>query len=141
MITINNDFETYINRLINAINKSGAGFGWKNHPERLKSGKYIKGEVFDFIILSKHYKCVFDAKMTHRDKYIIMNKDLKQANNLLSTWNTGIDSFFLIYFFNQENYGKLCILDFFEIIQKRKYITYKDCKKFNLERMFTCGRK
>lgn len=141
MIKMNNDFETYINRLIKVINDYCHGIGWKNHPERTKSGKYLKGEVFDFIILSKDYKCCFDAKMTHSDKYRICKKDINQANNLLLSWKAGIDAFFLIYFFNERNYRKLDILTFYEILKDRKYITYKDCKNFKLERMFLHEKK
>lgn len=131
-----NEFETHINRLITAINKSKKGFGWQNYPNRLHKGQYIKGEPFDFIIISKNYSCCFDAKMTKLDHYKIEKKDIAQAHNLLQVWKTGIDAFFLIYFLNNKDYGRLNILNFYKILEDRKYIQFSDCDNFRLERKF-----
>lgn len=134
-----NDFENRINRLIQVINNSGRGFGWQNQPKRSHTGTYLEGEPFDFIILSPEYNCVFDAKMTQDDKYKIMKKDIKQANNLFLCYWTGMDSFFLIYFFSKKEYRKIHILDFLNILENRKFIKFEDCKEFRLERMFIDG--
>lgn len=132
-----NDFENRINRLIQAINNSGRGFGWQNQPKRSHEiGTYLEGEPFDFIILSPEYKCVFDAKMTKQDNYKIEKKDIKQANNLFKCYMTGMDAFFLIYFFKKNTYRKIHILDFLDILGTKKNIKFEDCEKFRLERMF-----
>lgn len=134
---LKNDFENRINRLILAINNSGRGYGWQNQPKRShETGTYLEGEPFDFIILSSGYNCVFDAKMTQQDNYKIMKKDIKQANNLFKCYMTGMDAFFLIYFFKKNTYRKIHILDFLNILGTKKNIKFEDCEKFRLERMF-----
>lgn len=132
-----NDFEHRINQLIIAINKSGRGFGWQNHPNRTHAGRYIDGEPFDFVILSDNYNCVFDAKMTILDNYKIEKKDIKQAQNLFNCYRySQSDAFFLIYFHKEKKYRKLHIIDFLNLLNVRKNIKYTDCEEFRLERMF-----
>lgn len=128
-----NDFEYQVNKLVSYINKNELGFAWKNHPCRLHDGKYIEGEPFDYIFLTKKAKCVFDCKETHSDKYNILPKDIKQAHNLLAcTISPSIESFFLIYFYKYKTYRKLDINNFFEILSQRKYIKFEDCQKINM---------
>lgn len=132
-----NNFEYQINKLIEVINKSGKGFGWQNHPDRLHNGKYISGECFDYIILSKDYKCCFDAKETTQDKWVMKAKDIKQADNLYNCSLHGMDCFFLIYFYSNRNYLKLPIRLMYDkgILRKKTYYP-KDMIVFNLEKMF-----
>lgn len=128
-----NDFEYQINKLVEYINKNKLGFAWKNHPHRLHDGKYIKGEPFDYIFLTKNIKCVFDCKETHKENYNILEKDIKQAYNLLACLiSPGVESFFLIYFYPYKTYRFLNIEKFFEILSQRKNIQFEDCKKINL---------
>lgn len=132
-----NNFEYQIDKLIEVINRSGKGFGWKNQPHRLHNGKYISGECFDYIILSNNYKCAFDAKETISNAWIITKKDIKQADNLYNLSKHGIDCFFLVYFYSSNKYYMLPILNIYKegiLIKKTWYP--KDMKSFNLTKMF-----
>lgn len=130
-----NNFEHQINKLIKRLIESNKAIGWKNNPDRLHNGKYIKGELFDYIIFSKQYKCCFDAKETIKLYWQAELKDIKQAKNLLLTKKHGMDSFFLVYFYSTKKYGKLDIVDFFN--KKSKRFTCSDFDfDFKLEMRF-----
>jgi hypothetical protein len=125
-----NDFEYQIDKLIKYINDNKLGHAHKNHPNRLFNGKYIGGEPFDYEIFTKDHKYVFDAKETHSAKWKILNKDIKQAKNLLACHNAGLEAFFLIYFYQKKEYRRLNIIDFIEIVKSRKYVGFDDCDTF-----------
>lgn len=92
-----NSFEYQINKLVDYIFNIG-GFATKLHPHRLHNGKYIDGEPFDYMLMLPDYKACFDAKEMTGDRWNFEEKDIKQAENLKHCKNTGIDSFFLVYF-------------------------------------------
>ena len=131
-----NDFEYHVNKLIKHINLNKTGFGWKNHPNRLHTGQYVKneGEPFDYLIITNKKIYAFDCKETHSETYKILEKDIRQAYNLLAcTISENVDAFFLIYFYKQKNYKKLKVELFFKILEERKHIKYSDCEFFKLE--------
>lgn len=109
MATVKNAFEYQIDNLIKVFNSWGKGLAWKNHPNRLHDGTYVKGqgEPFDYIFITKHKTFCFDAKQTEQEKWHLQPKDIKQAKNLLVLENIGIDSFFLVYFFQRKAYRKI----------------------------------
>lgn len=131
-----NNFEYQIDKLIEYLNNSYKAYGWKNHPKRLHNGKYIEGEKFDYIIISKSYKCAFDAKETTQDKWIMDKKDIIQAENLRALSLQGIDCFFLIYFYKKNKYYKLPIKNMFDRILIKKTWHIEDMENFKLETMF-----
>jgi penicillin-binding protein-related factor A (putative recombinase) len=133
---MNNTLEYNINKLIEYIIANNVGFGWKNNPNRNHLGIYISGEPFDYIILTKNYKCCFDAKETTKNTWNIAKKDIKQAINLKKISDSGIDSFFLIYFKKVNLVYKLHINKFFEILVKRKNIKIKDCEIWDCKKVF-----
>ncbi|MFX1499402.1 MAG: Holliday junction resolvase RecU [Promethearchaeota archaeon] len=133
-----NDFEHQVNKLIEILNKKDDIIGWKNEPRRDHSGKYLKsgGEKFDYIIFSKKNILCFDCKMTSTDKWKVVEKDIRQANNLIKIHNLGyfdIKCFFLIYFFTEKKYYYIDILNFVKVIETRKYISKYDCEIIKLE--------
>ena len=118
-----NDLEFLINLLIEKINQNNLGLGWKNEVTKTHTGKYLEGEKFDYIIITKKKILCFDAKEIKIGNWGIAKKDIKQAYNLLScSINKNVDSFFLIYFHSEKNYGKLDIHEFFKILNKRKHV-------------------
>lgn len=132
-----NQLENQIDKIITYINNNDVGFGWKNHCNRLHTGKYISGEPFDYIILTAKYKIVFDAKETISNKWQVKQKDKKQAINLLKCYNVGMESFFLIYFKKDSTQVlKIDILDFLDIMKTRSYIKISDCKVWNYKELF-----
>ena len=131
-----NNFEYQIDKLIEYLNNSYKAYGWKNHPNRLHNGKYIQGEPFDYCIISKNYKCCFDAKETKKDKWIMAEKDIIQAENLKLLQHQEIDCFFLIYFYKRLKYYKLPIKNMYDRILIKKTWHPEEMETFKLETMF-----
>lgn len=90
-------FEKQINKVCDYINAKG-GFAHKLAPERNFEGIYLKGEPFDYILFLKDYKAAFDAKEIKGSTWRILDKDIKQANNLKRCKNVGLKAYFLICF-------------------------------------------
>ena len=131
-----NDFENKIDKFIETLNRTNLNaYGWKNHPKRLHSGKYIEGEPFDYCILSRGYSCVFDAKETHDNYWQITEKDIKQAKNLYKCKKAGMDGFFLIYFYKAKTYLRCEVEKVFE----SKTINIRDCSVFNIDKAIQEG--
>lgn len=131
-----NDFENKINKFITAINKKYNNIlGMKNNPTRNHLGTYISGEKFDYIIFSLKGVFCFDAKMTIKEKWLPIAKDIKQAKNILnaSVGKNFVTGFFLIYFKTINDYRYIDIIDFCKIYNTRKYIKISDCKRIRLE--------
>lgn len=89
-------FENQIKKVCEYINSIG-GFAHKLCAERTIQGTFIKGEPFDYIVLTKNYKAVFDAKEVKTDKWHMKDKDIRQCNELKKCKNAGIKAYFLIY--------------------------------------------
>lgn len=65
-------------------------------------GTYLKGECFDYeIFLPKRHDC-FDAKECKTDTWKIVDKDIKQCNELKKCKNAGCNAYFLICFENKD---------------------------------------
>lgn len=97
-------FETQINRLCSYVQSKGY-HAQKNNAQRTSDGKYISGEPFDYLILTPDYKCAFDAKESHAERWsITTNAKLEQVNDLKHCKNAGLDSFFLVYFYPAKKY-------------------------------------
>ncbi len=94
-------FERQINKVCEYINNIG-GFAHKLCAERTIQGTFIKGEPFDYIILTKDYKAVFDAKEAETGTYHIVKKDIKQINELKKCKNAGCNAYLLICFEGQD---------------------------------------
>ena len=90
--------EKQIDQLIKWIDSLGY-HGHKNHPKRLNDGKYIEGEPFDYEIFLPTYKCCFDAKECKSATWSLENAKPHQIDYLKKCKNSGLDSFFLVYFF------------------------------------------
>ena len=126
-----NALEYQIDSFVKRFNSQKKGLAWKNHPNRLHDGKYVAGEPFDYIFITKHKTFCFDAKQTIQDHWQVKQKDIKQAKNLLVLENIGIDAFFLIYFFKFKNYRKLKASKFFEI--NKKTIKFEKMEEFKFD--------
>lgn len=92
------DFENQVEKVLVAYKNKFGGHYHKNNPLRLHNGKYVRGEVFDFEVFSKGYKCVFDCKSIDSETWQIREKDFKQLDNLLECKQAGLDAYFLINF-------------------------------------------
>lgn len=93
--------ESQIDKLINYIRSIGY-FGAKLHPKRLNDGKYIEGEPFDYFIVTPDYKCCFDAKECNATLWSLDNAKPHQVDYLKKCKNSGVDAFFLVYFFKNK---------------------------------------
>jgi len=133
---MNNYLEYQVNKLINFIIENEIGFGWKNHPERLYNGSFVKGEPFDFCVLTKHKYVCFDTKETDKHVWNITKKDKIQAKNLYSVMLLGIESFFLIYFITHKKLLKINIKDFYAVLETdRNHIKQEDCTSFDFKEL------
>lgn len=92
-------FENEIQKVCDYVEKLG-GHAHKNHAERLQDGTYIKGEPFDYEIFMPHYKAVFDAKECNTDKWHMVDKDIRQCDELKKCKNAGLKAYFLICYKN-----------------------------------------
>lgn len=124
-------FEAQIDKVIEYIEKKGF-HGHKNNPQRLEDGTYIKGECFDYeIFLPNRHDC-FDAKQCKDDKWHILKKDIKQANELKKCKNAGCNSYFLICF----SYKNVKMIDVDDVtkalLQNRKTIYEHETKNWDL---------
>lgn len=90
-------FERQINKVCDYI-KSIGGFAHKLCAERTIQGTFIKGEPFDYIVLTKNYKAVFDAKECKTRKWRMVDKDIKQCDEMKKCKNAGLKAYFLICF-------------------------------------------
>ena len=91
-----------MSKILNEYIKKIGFHGHKNQPQRLEDGTYIKGESFDYeIFLPNRHDC-FDAKQSKTDTWHIVNKDIKQTNELKKCKNAGCNAYFLICFENKE---------------------------------------
>lgn len=130
---VKNYFEYQLNKLCDYINSIGY-HAHKNHPERLNSGKYIKGEPYDYEIFLPGYKACFDAKQTHGDRWDIEEKDIKQAENLKHCKNSGMDAFFLVYYIKIKKIKKIDVDVFIKTLQEgRKSIRATEGEDWNIE--------
>jgi hypothetical protein len=130
-----NYLENQIDKLINTINLSNKGFGWKNHPNRNHQGVYLEGEPFDYVIFTSKSICCFDAKMINGNRWDIKDKDVKQAINLKKIYETNrAECFFLILF--DRNLKMIMINRFFEMLQIKKSIGINDCTEFDYKKLF-----
>lgn len=111
--------EAEINKLVEYINASG-GHAHKNHAERLSDGTYIRGEPFDYEIFLRDYKAVFDAKECHELKWRLKEKDIVQMENLKHCKNSGLDAFFLIYFYPIKKLKKIDVDKVIEVLSSGK---------------------
>ena len=92
-------FENQIQKVCDYVEAIG-GHAHKNYAERLQDGTYIKGEPFDYEIFLPNYKAVFDAKECKTRKWHMVEKDIKQCDELKKCKNTGLKAYFLICFQN-----------------------------------------
>ena len=90
-------FERQINKVCEYINSIG-GFAHKLCAERNIQGTFIKGEPFDYIVLMKEYKAVFDAKECKTRKWRMVEKDIRQCDEMKKCKNAGLKAYFLICF-------------------------------------------
>ena len=90
-------FENQIQKVCDYVEAIG-GHAHKNHPERLQDGTYIKGEPFDYEIFLPEYKAVFDAKECKTRKWRMVEKDIRQCNEMKKCKNAGLKAYFLICF-------------------------------------------
>ncbi len=127
-----NEFETMIDRLIEKVN-TGYGLGWKNHPNRLHNGKYIKGEPFDYtIILNNGTILCFDAKGVHSDRWKVLDKDIIQLNNLIKIRNSHTKCFFLVYFYPLKTYKIIMADKLALLLQTTKTIKHEEFEVLDL---------
>lgn len=126
---INNYLENQVSKLIEYINKTEKGFGYKLHPNRNHKGVYISGEPFDYCIHTANKVYCFDAKQTINNKWILLKKDKQQAITLKKLKSLGIETFFLIYFITENKLMKINIEDLFlKVLPHRKYVKITDCE-------------
>ncbi len=90
-------FENQIKKVCDYVEAIG-GHAHKNHPERLQDGTYIKGEPFDYEIFLPNYKAVFDAKECKTKKWHMVDKDIRQCDEMKKCKNAGLKAYFLICF-------------------------------------------
>lgn len=119
------EFERQVEQVLKAYVKKYGGHYHKNNALRLHSGKYIKGEPFDFEIFTKDIKAVFDTKSLNSEIWNIREKDFKQADNLLECKRAGLDAYFLVNFNGEIR--QIDIVKFIEVIsENRKNIKLKE---------------
>ena len=121
-------FEMQINKVCEYINRIG-GFAHKLCAERTIQGTFVKGEPFDYIILTKDYKATFDAKQCKTNTWHIVQKDIKQANELKKCKNAGCNAYFLICFENKD-VRMIDVDDVIDILKQNK----KSIKNINLKK-------
>lgn len=90
-------FENQINKICDYVEAIG-GHAHKNNPARTQDGTYIQGEPFDYEIFLPNYKAVFDAKECKTRKWHMVDKDIKQCNEMKKCKNVGFKAYFLICF-------------------------------------------
>ena len=90
-------FENKIKQVCDYIEEIG-GHAHKNHAERLQDGTYIKGEPFDYEIFLPNYKAVFDAKECKTRQWHMVDKDIRQCDEMKKCKNAGLKAYFLICF-------------------------------------------
>lgn len=90
-------FENQIKKVCEYVEAIG-GHAHKNHAERLQDGTYIKGEPFDYEIFLPNYKAVFDAKECETRQWHMVDKDIKQCDEMKKCKNAGLKAYFLICF-------------------------------------------
>lgn len=90
-------FENQIKKVCDYVEAIG-GHAHKNQPERTIDGTYIKGEPFDYEIFLPNYKAVFDAKECKTKKWHMVDKDIRQCNEMKKCKNAGLKAYFLICF-------------------------------------------
>lgn len=90
-------FEHQIQKVCEYVEKIG-GHTHKNQPERTVDGIYKKGEPFDYEIFLPNYKAVFDAKESKTRKWHMVDKDIRQCNEMKKCKNAGLKAYFLICF-------------------------------------------
>lgn len=90
-------FENKIKQVCEYVEAIG-GHAHKNHAERLQDGTYIKGEPFDYEIFLPNYKAVFDAKECKTNKWHMVDKDIRQCDEMKKCKNAGLKAYFLICF-------------------------------------------
>ena len=90
-------FENQIKKVCDYVEAIG-GHAHKNHAERLQDGTYINGEPFDYEVFLPNYKAVFDAKECKTRKWHMVDKDIKQCNEMKKCKNSGFKAYFLICF-------------------------------------------
>lgn len=106
----------------------------KNQPERTYSGKFIKGEPFDYEIFTDRFKWCFDAKECKSDSWSLTNAKITQVNALKQCKNAGLDAFFLVYFYPVK---KLIRFDVDLIIEtEKKSLTPEDGIEVNVNELF-----
>jgi Holliday junction resolvase len=125
-----NQLETLLTIYGNSLIKSGRGYFIKNNPVRSYTGKFLKGEDFDFIFWNKNKCFACDAKQTKHSFLSLRDKEIKQINNLYKfALNTGFKAGFIILFEMKH----LCFMHV-EKLRQSKTINIKDCEKIkNLE--------
>ena len=106
--------ERNIDKVCDRINHIG-GFAHKLQPKRTQAGAYLEGEPFDYIVVMKDYKAVFDAKEVKGTKWHMVDKDIKQCNEMKKCKNAGFEAYFIFYFT-----GKVRVIDIDEIIEVLK---------------------
>ena len=90
-------FENQIQKVCDYVEEIG-GHAHKNHAERLQDGTYIKGEPFDYEIFLPGYMAVFDAKECKTRKWKMVDKDIRQCDEMKKCKNAGLKAYFLICF-------------------------------------------
>lgn len=111
-----NYLESQIDKIIDKVNAMGY-HGHKNNPNRTIDGIFLSGEPYDYDLFLPNYKACFDAKMCDAEKWHMQKKDIKQSNYLKKCKNSGMDSFFLVYFTKKK---KLVMFDVDIVIEKLK---------------------
>ncbi len=90
-------FEEQIQKVCDYVEAIG-GHAHKNHPERTVDGIYKKGEPFDYEVFLPNYKAVFDAKECKTRKWHMVDKDIRQCDEMKKCKNAGLKAYFLICF-------------------------------------------
>lgn len=137
---MNNYLEYQIDKLIEKIDKLGF-HAHKNNPHRNHEGQYLKGEAYDYDLFLPNYKACFDAKMSEKEYYTILEKDIKQLNNLKKCKASGMDSFFLIYFKKLNKLLKFDVDIIISQLKESKRINYKLGEVWNIEELIKCSLK
>ena len=84
-------FENQVKKVCEYVEAIG-GHAHKNHAERLQDGTYIKGEPFDYEIFLPNYK---ECKP---NKWHMVDKDIRQCDEMKKCKNAGLKAYFLICF-------------------------------------------
>ena len=89
------NFEKQVEKVLNYVEAIG-GHAHKNNAFRTIEGDFIKGEPFDYEIFLPNYKAVFDAKECKTREWHMVDKDIKQCNEMKKCKNAGFKAYFLI---------------------------------------------